>query len=160
MIVADASPLIFLGQLGRLDVLLAIFGSVIVPSAVFAEATASPGRPGAQAVLRAHSAGLFAVELVGPGRASELSELVDPGEAEAIALALERGIPRVLMDDLAGRGLARRLGLTPIGTLGVLVQARRMGIVEELPPLLDALESIGFRMTAALRQETERLGLS
>lgn len=158
MIVADASPLIFLGRLGQLSVLPSMFGQVLVPAAVFAEATAAASRPGARAVLEARRAELFeVVQLRESAGADELAEIVDAGEAEAIALALERGIDRILMDDRAGRHLARTLGLAPIGTLGVLVGAHRRGLVEELGPLLDSLEAHGFHMTVELRRRVEEI---
>ena len=161
MIVADASPLIFIGRLGLLDVLSELLGPVLVPNAVFAEATAIPGRPGALSVLKARDSGhLTVAALEDASVALALSELVDAGEAEAIALALERKVERILMDDLAGRRLAKQVGLQPVGTLGFLVQARRTERIADLPGCLDVLETAGFRMTAELRTRVEQLAIA
>ena len=114
--------------------------------------------PGARAVAEARDTGVIAVvEVADREAAAALEELVDQGEAHAMALAIERGIKRLLMDDLAGRHLAQARGLTPIGPLGVLVNARREGLVEDIAPLLDALDEAGLRMTPGLRRRVEEL---
>lgn len=94
---------------------------------------------------------LAVVPLLDATAALALSELVHAGEAEAIALALERGVRRILMDDLAGRRLAKQAILQPIGTLGFLVQAGRTQRITSLTDHLDPLDAAGFRMTAGPR---------
>ncbi len=157
MIVADASPLIFLGRLDCLDVLPQLFGEILVPEAVVAEAVAGPGRPGAAAVrIALRGPGFETVACRAGAVLEELETLVDPGEAAAIAIALERGVRGVVMDDRAGRSVAKSRGLAPVGTLGVLVRAHQSGLVGALEPLLDELERSGFRMSAALRSAVLR----
>lgn len=158
MIVADASPLIFLGRLGCLGLLPELFGEVLVPEAVALEATSGPGRPGAAAArLALHDQGFQTVVCPPSAALDELTTLVDAGEAAAIAVALDRDARGILIDDRAGRSVATSRGLAPVGTLGVLVQARRAGLVGELEPVLDELERAGFRMSAALRAAVLRL---
>jgi predicted nucleic acid-binding protein len=142
-IVTDSTCLIALERLGRLDVLPALFEPVYAPPEVAREfGTPLPW--------------LEVVELADPDRVLFLSASVDAGEAEAIALAKERGL-KVILDDLRARRLARRVGLEVLGTLGMLVRAKREGILEALRPLLDHLEGFGFHMTPELKEEALRL---
>jgi len=72
-----------------------------------------------------------------------LKAIVDEGEAEAIALALERG-ELLIIDDLKGRKLARRLCLRIIGTLAILKAMKLKGLIEEIKPVIEKLRSKGF----------------
>ncbi|WP_202320772.1 DUF3368 domain-containing protein [Archaeoglobus neptunius] len=70
-----------------------------------------------------------------------LSIIVDRGEAEAIALSLERNLV-LLIDDLKGRKVAERMGVGHIGTLGLLKIAKNNGVIDEIKPyILKFLES-------------------
>ena len=62
------------------------------------------------------------------------------GECAAISLAAEKGADAVLMDERAGRDAAKALKLTCIGLLGVLLQAKRMGLIPRIEPLLRQLQ--------------------
>lgn len=68
-----------------------------------------------------------------------LSNELDIGEAEAIALAVEVQAEQILMDERRGRLVATRLNLRPTGILGILVEAKNRGLVAKVKPLLDAL---------------------
>ena len=148
--VFDTGPLIYLDVLGYLPLLEELY-LVTIPGAVTGELSRHPGAPGSRAPF------LKFVERVEPGsegmhRVAAEPPAVDPGEHEVLALALERGAMAV-MDDRAGRSLARRLGVTVIGTLGVLAalhyasHARRT-LVEDL----DALDAAGMYLTADLKR--------
>ncbi len=82
--------------------------------------------------------------------------LVDNGEAEAIALALEKNC-KIVLDDKQARLMAKRLGVNVIGTIGLFIRAKQNGLIELLKPILDELENNGFRMSADLK--TEALGI-
>ncbi|WP_228021622.1 DUF3368 domain-containing protein [Vasconcelosia minhoensis] len=76
---------------------------------------------------------------------------VGAGESEAIALALEiKNIP-VLLDDKKARRIAKQLGLQVTGTVGMLLKAKKQGIVSAIEPILDALENVDFRVSSELR---------
>ncbi len=91
-----------------------------------------------------------------PGLAVALKMLVDEGEAEAIAPAYGRGYQLVLNDRQA-RTVARSMGLSFIGTIGVLVKAKQAGLILTLKPLLDSLELNGFYLSEALKVEALKL---
>jgi len=82
---------------------------------------------------------------------------LDPGESEALALALELETLAILSDEAAGRKMARRLGLFPIGVLGTLVKAKQRGLISVVGPLIDRLKSeLGFFISKPLRDEILR----
>ena len=77
---------------------------------------------------------------------NELRQQVDPGEAEAIALALELNARALIIDERRGRELAREYGVERVGVLGILVQAKQKGFLERVAPEIYNLQAIGFRM--------------
>lgn len=81
---------------------------------------------------------------------------LDAGESEVIALALELEAERVILDDLDARRLAQRLGVVPVGTLGLLLAARLRGEIQSLRAELDRLQQAGFRVSPTLRQAVLR----
>ncbi len=66
---------------------------------------------------------------------------LDPGEVNAIALALERGIDHILIDETAGRAAATAHGLRVSGLLGLLIESKRRLLVPAIRPLLDRLDT-------------------
>lgn len=149
--VSDSTPLIALASVGRLDLLRALFGAVLIPEAVRREVVeVDADRPGAAEVLAAawiRTSHVHDAELV-----ALLSERLDPGEAEAIALAVERGAALVLLDERLGRQQARDQGLEVTGTLGLLVSAKERGHLKAVRPVLEALEATHFYVSKALRR--------
>jgi predicted nucleic acid-binding protein len=142
-IVVDSTCLIGLERIGALDLIPSLFDPVFVPPAVADEFGAmlpwfSVVPPSDQALLNA------------------LGMLVDAGETEAIALARELGL-KIVLDDRRARNVAERMGLPVLGTLGLLVQAKRAGLVAAVGPLLEHLESLGFHMSTGLKEEALRL---
>lgn len=86
------------------------------------------------------------------------AEHLDPGEAEAIALAHELNADMILMDEKAGRRAAVRSGLTVLGTLGLLLRAKQLGILTEIRPELDRLIKFGFYLAQDLYTQVLRAG--
>ncbi len=83
---------------------------------------------------------------------------LDQGEAESIALAIEIGADLIVMDEREGRRAAQRLGVSVIGVVGILIQAKRVGVVAQLRPHLDALRHIaGFYLDAGVYQHALQL---
>jgi len=148
--VSNASPLISLARIGKLDLLRQLYGELTIPSAVWQEVVIEGvGQPGASDVEAAAWIKRRAVtnrELV-----RALQQELDAGEAEAIALALEIGAELLLMDERLGRETARHLGLRYTGLIGILIEAKRKDLVGAVKPQLDALRDVaGFRVSDAL----------
>jgi predicted nucleic acid-binding protein len=86
---------------------------------------------------------------------SDAEEELGEGEAAAIALAAERG-HGVLIDEKLGRAVAEGLKLKVIGTVGVLLLARRRNLIPAVKPLLEDLKTSGHRLSEELIQEALR----
>jgi uncharacterized protein len=83
-----------------------------------------------------------------------LRQELDPGEAEAIALAIEVNANWLLMDERLGRQTAQHFGLEHIGVIGILRIAKQRGYITALRPLLVALRDVaGFHISSSLWQQ-------
>ena len=155
LVVSDTSPIRGLTHLGRLDLLRTLFGEVLIPPAVERELRRATRRFAPLDVEL-----LKSLTIRSPSNSvlvSKLAEGLDAGESEAIALALEVGAESVLLDERRGRAAARRLGLVPVGILGLLLQAKTLGLVPEIRPLLqDLRDNANFFLTEALLDEVTR----
>jgi uncharacterized protein len=81
----------------------------------------------------------------------QLSQSLDPGEAEAITLAIELSADRLPIDERLGRNIATNYGLKLRGLLGVLINAKQQRLIPALKPILDRLMvQAGFRVSQAL----------
>ena len=93
-VVADTGPLIALARVERLELLQQRYGRVVVPPAVHAELALDSDGPGARVLSGAFNAGWLTVgSVTNSGLVRELARLLDPGEAEAIALAEQEAPP-------------------------------------------------------------------
>ena len=153
-VVADTGPLIALARLGELDLLRRLYGRVAVPPAVKAELAIGSDRPGARALEAALAAGWILVHGVSdPVALRELSMLLGPGEAEAIAVAAQRRAQVLLIDDARGRRIARRRGVPVAGVAGVLLAAKSRGEIAAVGPFLRKLSEAGYRLSPRLVTE-------
>lgn len=154
--VIDASPLLALARLDQLSLLSQLFTQVLVPLAVSGEVLR--GRPTAadvSPIREAIEAGHITLHRVdSPMRDAPAS--LGLGEREVVAAALALSADAVIVDDYAARRAAEGLGLTVIGTVGVLVRARRAGLVSNVGPMLDVLVERGFYLAPALIDEARR----
>jgi hypothetical protein len=148
-IIADTSPLISLAILDKLDMLQHIFSEIYLPEAVFTELTIQ-NKPYAQKLTAFTRDKIIAVK--NRALVQTFHEYVDLGESEAIALALEMQIETILIDDAKGRKFARQHGLRPIGTIGILLQAKQEGMVNVIKPELDILVANRIRIGSKLYQ--------
>lgn len=77
------------------------------------------------------------------------------GEAESIPLALELDANLVLLDEKEGRRAAQRLGLYVVGIVGILLEAKSDGTVDEVRPHLDGLRQMArIYLSESLYQHT------
>jgi len=78
---------------------------------------------------------------------------IDKGESSAIALALETPDSTVILDDYKARKIASSLNLPYIGTVGVIVKAKLLGIIPSIKPILDKMKATNFRLSAELERD-------
>ncbi len=156
IVVSDTSPIRALAFLDQLVLLEKLFGAVVIPPAV-ADELRNPARLGPCESPPDLSPHRF-IEVRAPAgraRVAQLEKELDRGESEALALAEELGAKAVLIDESAGRAVAERMGLVPLGTVGILLRGKRAGLLNELRPLLDRLtEDLGFSIAESLRRRT------
>ncbi|WP_435010856.1 DUF3368 domain-containing protein [Tundrisphaera lichenicola] len=156
VVISDTSPIRALANLGLLDLLRELYNEVIVPQAV--ESELRNPRTG-QAVVELGSFGFLKIRSPSGNPQSErLLEGLDPGEAEALSIALELRADLVLIDEADARARAKQAGLATVGVLGILIEAKHRGLLGELAPLLDRLrDDYRFFMTTDLRSKILRL---
>ncbi|MBW4618076.1 MAG: DUF3368 domain-containing protein [Cyanosarcina radialis HA8281-LM2] len=143
-VVSDTSAINNLAAIDRLYLLQQLYGTVLIPEAVYRELT-DPSFPVAGATEVQTFDWIETRAVTDRLLVEALSDELDPGEAEAIALAVEVQADRVLIDERRGRLVAARLNLQYTGILGILVEAKSQGWVAEVKPLLDALiDQAGF----------------
>jgi hypothetical protein len=156
IVVTDTSVVLYLAWLRHESLLPALFQTVLAPPEVKQEferlASQEPrficlSFPSSIQIERPQSI---------PAALSETAAL-DPGERAALALALERHILTVLLDEKPARAVAKQLGLRPVGVLGILLEAKQLKLIKELRPLLDALQDEAeFYLGESLRTDTLR----
>ena len=156
VVVSDTSPIRALAHLDLLPVLHALFGKVLIPPAVVRELLDPPDRFVSLVV-----ADFSFLEVCSPadtGLVGRLRQTLDLGEAEAIALAGEVQAEARLIDEDVGRGVARRMGLLPLGTVGLLLRAKVRGLCGDIGPLLERLRSeLRFFISESLFSKVVRL---
>lgn len=141
VVIADASCLILLTNLGKLIVLEKLYGEVWITEAVMAEyglslpSFISLHEPGDQLTL------------------NTLLQSLDPGEASSIALALENPGCKIIIDEKKGRRVALSMGLDLTGTLGVLTEAAKIKLLTIDAQVVEKLDLLGFRLSTELKNE-------
>ena len=155
IVVSDTSPLCNLAIIGDLFLLQQIYERVLIPPSV-ADELARGGEDDDRIV---GVLSLDWIEVRQPTNLQQITKLendnnLDRGEAEAIVLALELGADELLIDERLGRREATRLGLSITGLLGVLLVAKRRGLVVAIRPVMDDLiNQAGFRVSNQLYAE-------
>lgn len=139
--VADSSTLIGLAQIRQLAILRRLFGTILIPPAVNREIRPSVILP----------EWISERPLTQTPDLSLGSSLVT-GEREAINLAVQVTSHVIVLDDLDARITAERLGLTVVGTLGLLPRAKQQRFIPAIRPLLDALIASRFFVASDLYQ--------
>jgi predicted nucleic acid-binding protein len=152
IVVSDTSAITNLAAINQLRLLPLLYQQVIIPEAVYRELVdIDPPVPGSAEV---EAASWLEVKLVSNREVVDRLQnevRLDPGESEAIALALELGANLLLIDERRGRAEADRLGIRITGLLGILVEAKRKNLIGAVKPLMDALIATSdFRVSSAL----------
>ena len=145
LVISDSSILIHLTRINRLSLLERIFGRIAVTPNVWHEVVdKGTGRVGVTEICRARELGW--IEVVSPENDALLRLLrreLDDGEAEVIALAVERQADLVLLDEWEARRIADLYGLAKTGVIGILIRAKRDGHIASLRAEIDKLRDPG-----------------
>lgn len=159
-VVSNSSPLIHLAKIGHLDLLKYFFGEILVSNVVYKECVIEgKGREDAKKIEKAEW--IKVAKMRDENLKKALMMVLDEGEAEAIALALEESADLILLDDYEAREIARNYRLRITGTIGILIRARYSGKIDSVKEELEKLKETGFWLsedlyTKILREEREQ----
>ncbi len=142
--IIDSACLISLDRIDKLDLPPKVFHQIFITPAVRTEFGKSVEY--AQVIPVKNEGVIYA-----------LRTQIDAGEAEAIALAMEKPEAYLTLDDKKARRIARQIGLNVLGTIGVLLKAKSLGKIQKIKPILDQLNAVGFRIGASLYTNALRL---
>ena len=148
IVVADTTPLHYLILIGEANLLPILFRQVLIPGSVHNKLQ-HPRTPAEVRHWMTHPPTWLEVRSVAAITTPALKYL-DPGEREAIQLALDLGIGTVLIDEAEGRQVAEALHLEVRGTLGILERGAKLGNID-LRLALSKLEQTSFRISPAVR---------
>ncbi len=156
IVVSNTSPISNLAAIGQLELLQQLYGNIIIPPAVYQELINSGDTD--PATLAVQTLDWIQTQPVLDRVLLEtLQTNLDPGEAEAITLAVEIKADRLIIDERRGRNEAMRLGLQVTGLLGIVLAAKQQGLIPLVQPILDDLRANSFWIRDALYAEVLRL---
>lgn len=148
LVIADAGPIISLALVGQLSLLDSLFSEVSIPQAVWEEITQDDSKPFVSSIKAYFSDKVCRVQSF-----NELIFIMDYGESESILLYQEMDAQFLLIDDKKARDIAESLSINCIGTLGLLVIAKRKGLISELKPIfIDFLQNKRYFALTLLNQ--------
>lgn len=155
-VVSDTTAITNLYNIGRLQLLKDVFGHIAIPLAVRQELSEIPE----QLALIAQLDFIEVMSTTKTDVVATLKAKLDDGEAEAISLAVELNADFLVIDEWKGRRVAKEMGVQVIGLVGILLTAKRKGIIPVIQPILSELMEYGFRihpsiMDGALRDAGE-----
>lgn len=156
MVVSNTSPLMNMAIIGRLDLFRHFYETVHVPQAVWDELVKQgTGKPGSEAIAAAHWIQTHTAQ--NQHLVITLREQLEAGESEAIALALELKATLLLVDETEGRRVAALYGLNKTGVLGILLLAKKQGMISSLKEEMDKLQKEAhFWISAPLSEKLLR----
>lgn len=137
-IISDTSCLILFDKIGALDLLFKTYGEITLTPEV------------AKEYGKRLPEWIVIVPVKNKLRQREFENIVDLGEASAIALALEIPDSILIIDDRKGRSLAMKLHIELTGTLGAILKGKQSGVISEVKPFLEKLKQTDFRISKEL----------
>ena len=142
IVVSDSTTLIILSDLDKFGYLKNLFLEVIIPQKVFEEITYKNN-------ITLPS--FIKIENINTPLIEDLKLLLDDGESESIALAIQKNLP-LIIDEKKGRKIAKNLNLKILGLLGIIYLNIKKGFVSitEAKEFLDLAQSNGYRISQNL----------
>lgn len=146
IIVSDTTPLMTLLKCKQLNLLKRMYGKVLIPSAVYSELTDNPLYQEEAEIIR--NCDFFDIrEITDRERVKKLQNYtgLDLGETEAIVLAESTNADLLLMDEVMGRMVAKEMGFTIAGAIGILIAARKTELIssDEVKEIVDLIRISG-----------------
>jgi len=140
MIVSNTTPISNLLNIDMIVLLVELFGAVYIPEAVADEVNTqfSDCEQWQHCIEKKQ---IIIQPVSNPVLVKQMMPFLHRGEAEAICLSLEKRVKLFLIDDKDGRTIAQLNNLPVTGTLGILLKAKKMGLITSVKPLIDRLRN-------------------
>jgi predicted nucleic acid-binding protein len=141
-IISNTSCLIALTNIGRLEILQKLYGTVSITPEVYDEfGEAIPDW-------------FNILPVIDSSKIKLIQKTLDLGESSSIALAMEIKDHLLILDDGKARKFSKSMGLTLTGTIGVIIKAKQTGfITEELSTIISEFKQCGFRLPPGIEKE-------
>ena len=147
IVIANTTPIIALLGIGKINILKALYNEIIIPHAVSEEILIkNENILDDYNWIRVHNVTNLAAKEV-------FSSALHIGEIEVILLSKEMRANLVIIDDNIARRHAKYLGLTVTGTIGIILRAKREGIIHEVKPVINKLIENGFYISNTICEE-------
>lgn len=145
-VVSDSTVLIGLAKIDSLFLLKEMFQEVYVPEAVFREVTRDGWpKPGAEAVRNA--SWILRKQVGDRTQVHFLMTVLEEGEAEVLVLAKEMEADLILLDEWKARKSAAKAGFSVMGVVGILIAAKRLGLIASVGSCIEQLQREKFRLS-------------
>jgi len=141
IIISDTSCFIILSNIGELEILHKVYGSILTTEDIAIEF----GEPLPNWVN--------VVSVSDKYRQQILEMQIDKGESSAIALALETPDSTIILDDYKARKIAAQLGINYTGTIGVIIKAKLNGVIPSIKPILEKIKKTNFHLTVEIEMK-------
>ncbi|GAB4294974.1 MAG: hypothetical protein Fur0025_31900 [Oscillatoriaceae cyanobacterium] len=154
-VIVNTSPLLYLHQVGQLELLQKLYRQVAVPPAVISELEV--GNQQGIDVPKINS--IEWIQVLPVASAVLVPAVIDlgQGEAEVLALGLETPNSLLIFDDKLARRIADLYHLKYTGTLGILVRAKQLGYLASVAPVIARLQGQGMWLDAHIINDVLRL---
>jgi hypothetical protein len=147
-IVVDTGPLIAFSHLDWFKHLSKLFSKTQITQLVFEESQFEQNKPGARTIAKAVQQKTI---IIAPIALTEIENNSTLGLGELSSIALAKKInSAVLMDDKLARQYALNQKVAVVGTAGMLILAKRAGIIKHISPSLTLLHNEGYYLSNAL----------
>jgi len=140
-VISNTTPIITLLTISKLDLLQKIYGKIIIPEGVYQEI-----EQGKEKSFYTNLSKIEWIEILTIKDMEPLKYLhdLDKGEAEVIVLANELKADLVIIDEKLGRQFAEYFNLKVTGTIGVLLKAKELGLINNIKPLINKMQENGI----------------
>ncbi|MDF5721776.1 MAG: DUF3368 domain-containing protein [Rhizonema sp. PD37] len=145
-VIVNSSPLIVLLKSQKTQLIPQLFAEILVPSGVFEEITTKDDVASTQ-LLNTSWIQRVEVNTIAPVVAAwDLGK----GESQVLSFALKNTDFAAIIDDRAARRCAQALSINTIGTGGLLILAKRRGLIPSISPGIQALRDAGLWLSDTL----------
>ncbi|WP_086929743.1 DUF3368 domain-containing protein [Agarilytica rhodophyticola] len=150
IVVSDTTAITYLSQIGAIELLKNLFKTIYIPEAVYQELTRQGDHIGGSKEVK--TLPWIKVKKVNSydGYAKKFKKKLDPGESQAIGLALHTNADLLIIDELDGRWEAKNQGIRVAGMLGIFKMAKERGIIPAVAPYLNKLRLTSFKLSPIL----------